>query len=285
MQAHLEYIGQPNNLSFVQRHIRVPYFDAPYHYHPEMELTLITRSRGKRFVGHDIADFEEGDLVLIGANLPHCWKNDNANIDNEAEALVIQFRDDFLGSELWQKPEFLSISKMLRMAAGGIAFGGQVRNRAGKEIKMMANLPPLQRVLSLLDLLQTLAESDEFEVLSAPDQSVWPAAEYERINKVYSYIVENFRKEIHLDDAAATISMTSTAFCRYFKRITKKTFIDVVTEYRVKYACQLLVNHPDMTATEVCFDSGFGNLSHFNKQFKAVTQYTPLHYRKEFTKS
>lgn len=149
----------------------------------------------------------------------------------------------------------------------------------------MAQLPPFQQLLSLLDILNTLATTETYQLLNT---SAWtntlPATENERINKVYSYLVENFRHEIHLDDAAASIGMTPTAFCRYFKRTTKKTFIDLVTEYRVKFACQLLVTHPDKTAAEICFESGFGNLSHFNKQFKAVTNYTPLHYRKEFTK-
>jgi AraC-like DNA-binding protein len=285
MQAHFEYVGDAPNRSFVYRCVKLPYFDAPYHYHPEYELTLITHSEGKRFIGHDIADFVSGDLVLVGANLPHCWKNDNPQIDNQAEGIVIQFREDFLGEELWQKPEFAPINKLLRLSKGGLAFGGQVKTRVGREMRMMVGLPAFQQVLCLLDLLQTLATSAEYQQLNPVEVTMLPSAEYERINKVYSYVVENFRQEIHLDDAAASIGMTSTAFCRYFKRVTKKTFIDVVTEYRVKYACQLLVNHPDKTATEVCFESGFGNLSHFNKQFKTITQRTPLHYRKEFAKS
>lgn len=285
MRVQFEHIAALSDRSFHYRTFQLPCFDASYHFHPEYELTLIVRSEGKRFVGHDITDFGAGDLVLIGKNLPHCWKNEDSAKDNQAESVVIQFREDFLGTAFFQKPEMVEIARLLEKSAGGIAFHGGVRNRVGLEMQTIGKMPPFQQVLALLDILNTLAETNECKVLN---KTVWLAtlapSDSERINKVYAYLVENFRQEIDLDHAASSIHMTPTAFCRYFKKMTKKTFFDLVTEYRVRYASQLLVNQPDKSVTEICFESGFGNVSHFNKQFKAVTNYTPLHYRKAFEK-
>ncbi|MFN8358221.1 MAG: AraC family transcriptional regulator [Spirosomataceae bacterium] len=283
MRVQFEHISASLDRSFNFRTFCLPAFDGAYHYHPEYELTLIVHSSGKRFVGNDIAEFQAGDLVLIGPNLPHCWKNDDSVPNHQAESVVIQFREDFLGADFFQKPEMADIARLLQKSAAGIVFSGAVQSRIGREMQMLGKMPPFQQLLSLLDILDTLAHADEYRLLN---ETVWLGAlsqsDSERINKVYAYLVENFRQDIDLNHAAEAIYMTPTAFCRYFKRMTKKTFFDVVTEYRVRYASQLLVNHPDKSVTEVCFESGFGNVSHFNKQFKTVTNFTPLHYRKAF---
>ena len=114
-----------------------------------------------------------------------------------------------------------------------------------------------------------------------PDKYDLSIVDLERINKVYAYVIENYTQDIHLETANHLTNMTETAFCSYFKKITKKTFLDLVTEFRIKHACNLL-NSADKQVAEVCFESSFGNISHFNKQFKVVTGYNPLNYRKTF---
>jgi transcriptional regulator GlxA family with amidase domain len=137
-------------------------------------------------------------------------------------------------------------------------------------------------MLGILDLLNTIALSNDYQVIdSEPERYDLPPVDLERINKIYGYIIENYQQEVHLETAAHLANMTETAFCRYFKKITKKTFLDLVTEFRIKHACNLLATTEKQVA-EVCFESGFGNISHFNKQFKNITEYSPLNYRKLF---
>jgi AraC-like DNA-binding protein len=281
MKPTYEHVDPALGSSFLFREINLPAFDAPYHFHPEIELTLILESRGKRFVGTNIADFEPGDLVLLGANLPHCWRNDGS--DSPAHALVVQFRDDFMGPDFWQKPELVPVARLLERAKSGLHFRGKIAGRIAGELQYLRHVGPLQRLLGLIDLLHTLAGADDVEVLdSSQFFTSLPRTDYERLNKIYAYVTEHFREEIRLETVSALVSMTPQSFCRYFRKVTKKTFIDLLNEYRIRYAGQLLLHDGDKTVAEICYQSGFGNISHFNRQFRELTGRTPLQYRKEF---
>ena len=137
-------------------------------------------------------------------------------------------------------------------------------------------------MMGLLDILQRLAVSNEYVLLdqnhSIAERSL---AEQERINPVYAYLVENFRQHVSLDAAAGIANMTPNAFCKYFKKITRKTFMETIIEYRVNYATQQLVQ-TDKPISEISYDSGFGDVSHFYKMFKVKMHLSPLNYRKKF---
>ena len=282
MKASLEQLANTTDGSFLFRQFNLPYFDAPYHFHPEFELTLILKSEGKRFVGNQVADFKEGDLVLLGANVPHCWKNDGIGNENSARSIVVQFKEDFLGQGFFENAETQPIRNLLDKAKSGILISGKTRDRVAREMIFLQTIPPFQKLFGLLDLLNTIATSNDFQIIdNQPDKYDLSAVDLDRINKVYAYVIEHYTQDIHLETAAHLTNMTETAFCRYFKKITKKTFLDLVTEFRIKHACNLL-NSTDKQVAEVCFESGFGNISHFNKQFKVVTGYSPLNYRKMF---
>lgn len=282
MKASLEQLEKARDGSFLFRQFNLSYFDAPYHFHPEFELTLILKSEGKRFVGNQVADFKEGDLVLLGSNVPHCWKNDGIGNENSARSIVVQFKEDFLGEGFFKNPETLPIRNLLEKAKSGILISGKTRDRVAREMIFLLTVPPFQKLLGLLDLLNTIAISKDFEIIdNQSDKYDLSAIDLDRINKVYAYVIEHYTQDIHLETAAHLTNMTETAFCRYFKKITKKTFLDLVTEFRIKHACNLL-SSTDKQVAEVCFESGFGNISHFNKQFKVVTGYSPLNYRKMF---
>ncbi|MBO9636826.1 helix-turn-helix domain-containing protein [Siphonobacter aquaeclarae] len=284
MKPSFEHIDSLPDSSFTFREFVLPAFDAPYHFHPEIELTLILSSRGKRFVGTNVSDFEAGDLVLIGPNLPHYWKNEGNT--EEAHSIVIQFRVDFLGADFFRKPEFLSIARLLQRSKSGLHFYGKTAERAIKEIQYLLKDSHFHRLLGLLDLLHTLAESQEVNVLDTSQFfAQLPKTDYERLNKIYAFMAENFRQEIRLETISELINMTPQSFCRYFKKVTKKTFIDSLNEYRIRYASQLLLSDGDLTVAEICYQSGFGNISHFNRQFRQITGLAPLQYRNEFLRA
>ncbi|PWK22956.1 AraC-like DNA-binding protein [Arcicella aurantiaca] len=282
MKASPEQLDNAKDGSFLFRQFTLPYFDAPYHFHPEFELTLILKSEGKRFVGNQVADFQEGDLVLLGPNVPHCWKNDGIGVENSARSIVVQFKDDFLGEAFFKNPETQPVKMLLEKAKAGIHITGKTRDRVAREMIFLLTVPPFQKLLGLLDLLNTVAISKDYEIIDSHSEKYdLSPIDLDRINKVYAYVIEHYTQEVHLETAAHLANMTETAFCRYFKKITQKTFLDLVTEFRIKHACNLLTS-TDKQVAEVCFESGFGNISHFNKQFKVVTGYSPLHYRKMF---
>ncbi|MBC7893390.1 MAG: AraC family transcriptional regulator [Sphingobacteriaceae bacterium] len=282
MKPAFEQIASPPHHSFLLREFMLPVFNAPYHLHPEIELTLILSSRGKRFVGTHIADFSAGDLVLLGSNLPHCWRNDERSHD-PARSIVVQFRWDFLGETLWQTPELSPVARLLERARTGLQFTGNTATQVADRMEALVGAEPVARLTGLLTVLHGLATSDEFQVLDTGySAAAMTAADCERINRVYVYVAEHFQTAIRLDDVARLVHMTPQAFCRYFKKTTRKTFIELVNDYRIRYASQLLTDNRDKAVAEVCFESGFGNVSHFNNRFRLTTGQSPLQYRRAF---
>jgi len=286
MKASLEHLPTDSNQTFFIKEIAQNRFDAPYHFHPELELTLIIAGEGKRFVGNQISDFGPGDLVLLGENVPHCWQNNRENLlleetENASQAIVIQFPKAFLGGEFLNKKEFQGIKSLMERAKTGFSILGLTQDKIAREILQLKDLAPFQRLLSFLNILNNLSQASSD--LHPIDQSTkgfdLSITDLERINKVYAYVIANYTQEVHLDEVAHLANMTETAFCRYFKKTTGKTFVELVIEFRIKHACQLL-RKTSKTMVEICFESGFGNLSHFNKQFKEWMKVPPLQYRK-----
>jgi len=284
IKASYEVLQPASGQSFLIRKFGKLAFDAPYHFHEEFELTYIVHGRGKRYVGSHMEDFSSGDLVLLGPNLPHCWKAEPDMQDREdASAIVVQFNANFLGDDFFDKAELQSIKKLFQRSASGISFSPVLRNTINKSLKLLADEKSnFKMLIGLLEIMQRLSISSEYKLLdrqrSVAEQS---RAEQERINPVFAYLVENFRGRVSLDEASGIAHMTPNAFCKYFKKITRKTFMETVIEYRLNYATQQLIQ-TDKPISEISFDSGFGDVSHFYKMFKHKMHQSPLNYRKNF---
>jgi AraC-like DNA-binding protein len=284
IKASIEVLQPGNRQSFLVRKFDQWEFDGPYHFHPEYELTFITKGSGKRYVGTHMEDFFTGDLILLGPNLPHCWKL--ANIEqtqHEAGAIVIQFTADFLGEKFFDRPEMQDISKLFEKSVSGIKFGDSIQAEINGFLRGLADDDNnFNKLLKLLDILQRLAVTNDF-ILLDQNQSMATSSvsQQERINPVFAYLVENFRQSVSLDKAASVANMTPNAFCKYFKKITRKTFMETIIEYRLNYATQQLVQS-DKPISEIAFESGFGDVSHFYKMFKVKMGLSPLNYRKKF---
>ncbi|NGM61092.1 AraC family transcriptional regulator [Sphingobacterium sp. SGG-5] len=282
LKASFEIITRAGKESFTIREFDRKGFSAPFHYHPEYELTFITQGKGERFVGSDMSAFEENDLVLLGADLPHCWKLDTPK-DTTAGSFVIQFSPDFLGGHFFDTPELSRISDLLKKSNSGIEFSGRIKNQVRESMQqMLLEKDNFERLLLFLKILHSLSLSDQYRLLNKnTDSEAYSHDNRERILKVFAYIVEHFRSDISVANAAATIGMTTNAFCRYFKKMTRKTFIETVIDYRISYATQLLVQ-TDYNITNICYECGFRDISHFYKMFTARMQMSPLNYRKRF---
>ena len=281
LKATYEAIQPNTDSSFSVRTFEEAVFTAPYHYHPEYELTLIVRGRGQRFVGSHVADYGPGDLVLVGADVPHCWKSAPSQPDQfSAVSVVVQFTPDFLGEPFFGAPELAAVTQLLQRSAGGVRFPNHKLFESLLQLGVQAD--PFQRLLALLALLQQLASAPAYEILSPqPLTGALPPAERARFHRVMAYLVEHFRAGVTLAGAAEAARLTPTAFCKYFKTLTRKTFIETVIEYRLQYATRQLAG-TDKPVADICYASGFGDVSYFNKTFKKHLHRSPLQYRQAF---
>ena len=252
-----------------------------WHYHPEIEIIFVSGGSGKRQIGSNISNFTNGDLILLGSNLPHCGLT-NENTNNEYE-VVIQFSQDFLGNKFWNAPEMQRILSMLETAKSGIVFGEKVKKALRNKIRTLSELSYLDKLLTFIEILDELAHTKDFKILNAGKYYLQTQKEdNDRINLIFNHVKDNFKNQISLEEVAGLATMTVPSFCRYFKKITNKTFTQFVNEYRITHSLKLLAEQP-MSITDICFESGFNNFSYFNKTFKEHTQKSPSQYRKEFS--
>ena len=224
-----------------------------WHYHPEIELVYINGGAGKRQIGSHVSYYTNGSLILIGSNLPHCgFTNEQTGNLNET---VIHIKPEFLGSEFFVAPEMRKVQNILSQSKGGIAFGGETKKRIGEKIEMMENQLPFERLLTLLSILDELEASEEYTILNADGFAIeLNAQDSDRINVVFNYVKDNFQQSIAIDEVSSLVSMTTPSFCRYFKKISNKTFREFVNEYGLVHASNLLAEKP-ITIYEVCYES------------------------------
>jgi len=241
-------------------------------------VVLVIEGKGKRFIGNNIADYNVGDLCFIGSNLPHLYRKEDT--DAIGGSLVIHFREDFLGKEFCSVPEMQKIKLLFEKSAMGLQVYGHTRKVLIDVMNRMTDLEGMDRLISLLKLLNVLAESDEYDLLSSPEIKGHDSDDSDRLNRVFDYVMRNFKEDIELDDIAKLANMSYSGFCRYFKKRTKKNFTHFVNEIRVGYACRRLME-TDLGVESVCYESGFNNKTNFMEQFRNIVKCTPHQFRKK----
>ena len=281
-KALLESIPPSENESFLIRRFGPEGFTAPFHFHPEYEITYILGGSGKRYVGSNMNGFEKDDLVMIGANLPHCWKLSENN-DTNASSVVIKFTKDFVGEGFFKVPEMSTILSLLDKSSAGIHFKGKgVLSVKEKMLALSKERNSFKSFLLLLEVFELLSGIKSKKTLNNKQSlKVHENQDNQKVNKVFAYIVDNFQEEVSLSEAAATINMTTNSFCKYFKKVTRKTFMETVIHYRINYATQQLTE-TEKSISDICYESGFNDISHFYKTFVSRMGISPLNYRKQF---
>lgn len=278
MKLQFEKIEPETGSSFRVAHHTEPNACWVYwHYHPEYEIVYVPGGTGPRQVGTHRSRYEAGELTFIGPNVPHL--NFSHGRENEYEEVVIQLRDDFMGEPFLKRPELAAVRRLFEQAHRGLTFGTETRSRVAPWLLEMSNLPPFDRLLTLLRVLQELAQATDVKPLHADGvQFDINPKEQERINRVCRYVEQHYENPVEVRAVADLVNLSVPAFCRYFKRMTHLTFTDFVNEYRVNQARRLLQSARPIA--DVGFAVGFNNLSHFNKTFREVTGQTPSAYRK-----
>ena len=249
-----------------------------WHQHPEYEIIFIKKGSGSIRVGDFQGRYEEGQLLFLGPNLPHTGLG--YGVIGEHEEIIIQVREDFLGSTFWNAPEMGQIHRLFERSKRGIVFNGSKKEEIGQLLNQMVEEQPFQRLLILLEILQKMAEIDEYELMNASSTLVdLTHLDEQRMLAIYKFVEDKYKQGVSIQEVAEVAHLTVPSFCRYFKKKTRQTFIDFLNEYRVNQACKGLQTSKGIT--EICFDSGFNNVSHFNKTFKKVTGKSPKAYRNE----
>jgi len=267
------------NSVFVQKSAKERSDLKPFwHFHPEIELVYVNDGQGKRHIGNHMSYYSESQLLLIGSMLPHIGYTDRPNHGSE---LLVQFLPDFLGEHFLEVPEMQAIKQLFVRAKNGLLFKKDTQLKLEHDIHELNNVTGFDRTILLLKILQELAITDDYIMLNATNFTFEATVQdNSKAELIYKYINQNFQKQITLDEIANHVSMTTPAFCRYFKKITGKTFTKIVNEYRVTHATKLLAE-TTKSITDICFECGFNNFSHFNKVFKMQTGKSASNYRSE----
>ncbi|MEQ8475119.1 AraC family transcriptional regulator [Fulvivirga sp.] len=251
-----------------------------WHVHPEIELVLIKNGHGKRHVGNSITHYSDGDLILLGAYVPHASFSNAIYADNKE--IVIQFKREFLGTELFDKTEFKSINQLLNKAQHGLTFGHDVKDQLFDAINGISEKRGFERLLTLLHVLQNLSQTEDLKTLSTFHKPTLPNPyDQERINAIYDHVSDNYQKSITIDEMADIVNMTVPSFCRFFKRATNKTFSLFLNQYRISQACDLLIEK-NLAVGEIAYQVGFQSATYFNSQFKKIVGQNPASYIKSF---
>jgi AraC-like DNA-binding protein len=280
MRARLEQIEPGLGSSFTLRRFDGPHRNkSQWHFHPEYEIVYISNGSGKRHIANHISYFEDGELIFLGPHLPHFGFSEQVQ-DPHVE-IVLQMKPDFLGEVFFQQPELRAIQQLFERAHLGLTFNAAIREQVGGALNRLFYLEPFERLIGLLQVLDTLARTDDYELLNVEQLSLEVSSQhFERMQEIYQYVGQHFQDEITLAEMSELVNMTVPAFCRFFKKVTGKTFTRFVNEMRIEEARRLLLDKHRSIA-DVSYASGFNNLSHFNKHFKRVAGLSPSEYRKQ----
>ncbi len=286
MNPILEKVTITDKQSFALKEEILPFIKIGWHYHPEFELVLFTESTGKRFIGDHTDQLAPGDMLLLGPYLPHYMRNDEDYYQSDSNlrirAIVVHFAEDFCGKEFFDIPEMALIKKVLSRSNLGIKISGETQKRLAPYMESLLTTSSFEKFNILLQILHIISLSKDLETLSSIGYTRFsPHEDTTRIDKVFEYMLQNYTQEISLNEMAEKVNMSVSAFCKFYKKRTGKTFTQTLNEIRVGHACKLFIENKK-TVAEVSYLSGFKNLSYFHRNFKKITNYAPLEYRRRF---
>lgn len=257
---------------------------SSWHYHNNFEISFITEGSGKRIVGDSIEEFQPGDLVFIGCNLPHVWIADKEIrvISNRTlEMVFLQFTSAILVPQLLALPEFIFVKKALELSERGIQIVGQTLNEVSEIMLQLPYLGNFDRMLHFFRMMNIIGKSNS-NIRLASEEYMKKRFQTgnKRIATIHEYLMKNYHNEVNLKELAALVNLAEGSLCRFFREHMGKTVFEYLSQIKIELACKLLMDN-DLNILEISFDSGFNNLSHFNKQFKKNMGMPPSEYRKQ----
>jgi AraC-like DNA-binding protein len=254
-----------------------------WHFHPEFELVLNTKSYGTRIIGDSVELFDHFDMTFIAGNIPHCWNH--YKIEGkvpENHGISVHFNIESFGEGLLHQHEMHNIRELLSEAEGGIAFSVLDARNAERHLEKMVSQKGIDKMIEFFAVLKIMSEAEKRRPLCSENYKI---AFDERGNKrmadVYSFIRENFNRPITLEEISVVAKMSPFAFSRYFKKNSGAGFVEYVNQVRTNKACYLL-RETDYQVHDIAIDCGFASISNFNKQFRKSVGISPRDYRAQY---
>lgn len=285
MPASLEKILVKEDESFFIGIFQDNLEKSNWHYHNNYEISFITEGSGKRIVADSIEEFQPGDLVFIGRNLPHVWiadKESRTPSNRTLEMVFLQFTSNVLSAQLLALPEFNYVKRALDLSERGIQIVEQTLNEVSEIMLQLPYLKGFDRMLHFFKMMDIIGKSESnIQLASKEYHRMRFTTGNKRIATIHQYLMNNYREEVDLKRLAGLVNMAEGSLCRFFKMNIGLTVFEYLNQIKIEFACKLLMDY-DLSIMEVCLDSGFNNLSHFNKQFKKTTGVPPSQYRKRF---
>jgi AraC-like DNA-binding protein len=258
---------------------------STWHYHNNFEISFITEGSGKRIVADSIEEFQPGDLAFIGPNLPHVWISDKETrtpSNRTLEMVFLQFTSNVLPPQILGLPEYCNIKRALELSERGIQIAGQTLNEVSEIMLQLPYLKSFERMIHFLMLMDIIGRSKSCIHLASKEYlRTRFKPSNKRIAEIHDFLMKNYREEIDLKRLAALVNMAEGSLCRFFKMNLGMTIFEYLNKIKIEFACKLLMDN-DLSILEICLDSGFNNVSHFNKQFKKTIGIPPSEYRKRF---
>lgn len=281
MKANLERI-RPDSGGVIKISGRCdPSFDYEWHYHPEVELTLIKGSRGIRYVGDSVETYQDGDLILVGSMLPHSWQSDMAtSADGRHRSICVQFPPRLLDPLVGAVPEAKPIQQFVTAAERGYAFGEMTRKLVENMMGDLRALSPRRRFAVLVDILARLSESSDGRLLSRTDFGIGRSSKTrDRVDRICTFISGNYMNGLTLGQIADATHMSESTCVRLFKRARGRTLVEHIQELKIGHACRLLLES-DVTITQAAMRSGFESPPYFNRVFRKMKKMSPSEFRR-----
>lgn len=259
-----------------------PHFYDSFHYHPEIQISYIIRGTGTRIIGNSVGRFNPDELYIIGSSIPHIFKSDTDYYENKnlmSYAISFYFTQDAMGKDFFNLPETENLSDLLNASKKIILFKEKEVHDIRSDFQKITNLKGFEKLHSFLQILNRISNFKRRNLLSKTTYEQRNLEKYgKRINDIFDFVINNYEKSISLDKAAQIANLSTTAFCRFFKERTRKSFTEFVNEVRIGEACKLLANN-DLNISQICYEVGYNNISNFNRKFKVITSLTPKEYR------
>lgn len=279
-----------HNMTTFCSHILYPQFVLPRHKHAEYEIMLFTKGRGKQFIGEGVADYKEGDIALIGSNVPHlhlCNTKLDASIQTEPSAgEALQFLPTIFPTQIEELPDYQELYDLLRKSQFGVRFNQEgLFEEIKEQLQEIDHARYTNRLILLFKILERLAGCKHSWLLSdtAYNSSNRLETSHEPVDKVYDYLFNHFKEKISLKDVADYVKQNPSALCRYFKQRTDKSIFQCLAEIRIEHACKLL-SYSNLNISQIAYEAGYNNVPYFIKQFENLTQRTPKEYRIQIEK-
>ena len=264
-----------------------PFFQSPFHYHPELELVYVIESYGKRIIGNSVEQFEAGDMVFLGSNIPHVWLNDEIYYKEfphlQAKSIVVYFNKEVFSKNFYELQESSKINELFVRASRGMKITGNTQKKVAEKMEKLTRKKDFERIIGLLEILNIIATSKEIEYITNEGYTgTLLQSKTDRLSDVYKYITTNYHNDISLDEISKIANLSPTAFCRLFKQRSNRHFIEYLNEVRISNACKFLLE-TNLNVSEIAFQCGYKTLSNFNKIFKKTTNLSPKEYRQKTT--